>query len=338
MSIDAPHNPPMILAGDVGGTKTLLGLFEPGPDRPDPIEVSAFPTLEYESLGAMVRAFLRGRGRVPIDAACFGVAGPVLGRIARLTNVPWVVDARDLVEAPEAPLWGLRPERLVLINDLEAMACAIPAFREHELEVLQQGIASPTGNAAIIAPGTGLGEALLVNVGGRFVPSPSEGGHADFAARTPREIALLQALIREYGRADWEHVVSGPGLVNLHRFCHAGPCAAAIDTSDAARAPALISAAALAHRCPHCVEALDMFVSACGAEAGNLALRTVATAGVYIGGGIAPKILPAMKTATFLEAFRSKPPLVELLAAIPVSVILEERAALLGGACRAAAL
>ena len=193
--------------------------------------------------------------------------------------------------------------------------------------MLQAGTAMPGGNIALIAAGTGLGEALLHNVDGRFVPSPSEGGHADFAARTEREIALLRDLTARYGRADVEHVVSGRGLVNIHRVTHAGPCAAGVNLEDD-NAPAAITTAAFDRRCPGCVETLDLFVEAYGAEAGNLALRTVSTGGVFIGGGIAPKILPALTTGAFLRAFLAKPPLGPMLSAMPVTAILNAEAGL----------
>ena len=211
------------------------------------------------------------------------------------------------------------------------MAYAVPVLDESEVLALQQGEALRGGNIALIAAGTGLGEALLHNVAGRFVPSPSEGGHADFPARTEREIALVRDLTARYGRAEVEHVVSGRGLANVHRVAHRDPCAAGIALDDP-DAPAQITGAALDRRCPGCVETLDLFVEAYGAEAGNLALQTVATGGVYIGGGIAPKILPALQTGVFIRAFRAKPPLDALLAAMPVKVILNADAGLLGAA------
>ena len=183
----------MLLAGDVGGTKTLLGLFSRAPERPRPIETRQFTTLDFPDLGAMITEFIsaqggqggQGRHLDAIEAACFGVAGPVRDQVARLTNVPWLVDA-----AAVADRFAIR--RVRLLNDLEAMSHAVPVFEPDEVAVLEEGEALPTGNAALIAPGTGLGEALLHNVDGRFVPAPSEGGHADFAARTPREIELLR--------------------------------------------------------------------------------------------------------------------------------------------------
>ncbi|HSL22820.1 MAG TPA: glucokinase [Vicinamibacterales bacterium] len=315
----------MLLAGDIGGTKTLLGLYHRAPERPLPIAMREFTTLAYDSIGAMVREFLAGGARERVEAAAFGVAGVVRREIARLTNVPWVVDADQIVEEFDVP-------SVTLLNDLEAMAYAVSALEGDELALLQDGEAQPEGNAALIAAGTGLGEALLHNVDGRFIPSPSEGGHADFAPRTTREIELLVELVRNYGRAEYEQVASGIGLVNLFRFAHRGPCPSVADPSDVAALPAALTSAALARRCPSCVEALDIFVSVYGAEAGNLALRSVATAGLYVGGGIAPKILPALESGAFIAAFRDKPPMADLLATIPVYVILNRHAGLLGAA------
>jgi glucokinase len=322
---------PMILAADAGGTKTLLGLFAPAPERPVPVAIEAFQTLDYADLGDMIDAFLEARGVWPdrIQIACFGVAGPVRERVARMTNVPWLIDAGEVAERTGVP-------RIELLNDLEAMGHAVPVLQPDELAVLQEGLPSPDGNAALIAAGTGLGQALLHNIDGRFVPVASEGGHADFAARTPREIVLLQELTRWYGRADYEHVISGPGIVNIHRMTHAdGTCPIIPPAAAAELWPALITEAALEGRCASCGETLEIFVAAFGAEAGNLALRAVATAGVYLGGGIAPKILPALEGGTFLDAFRAKPPMADLLATIPVAIILNAQAGLLGAAVRA---
>jgi glucokinase len=320
----------MLLAGDIGGTKTLLGIFAPSADRPRPLHVRAFQTLEFESLADIVVLFLDGAAVRPaaISAASFGVAGPVLGGVARLTNVPWVVDASDFADR-----FGLA--RVGLLNDLQAMAHAVPVLDRDELAVLQEGDAVPGGNAALIAAGTGLGQALLHNVGGRFIPFPSEGGHADFAARTAREMDLVRYLTNIYGRADCEAVLSGPGLVNLHRFVHTEECSACDDGLESGLAPSDVTQAAMDARCPLCIETLEMFVSAYGAEAGNLALRAVATAGVYIGGGIAPKILPALETGVFMDAFRAKEPMADLLASVPVKVILNEETGLLGAAVAA---
>jgi glucokinase len=336
----------MLLAGDVGGTKTLLGLFNPAPDRPEPIEVGEFVTLEYDSLVPMVREFLRSQNVEArrVAAAAFGVAGAVTAQVARLTNVPWVVDGAQVAED-----LGLR--RAHVLNDLEALAYGVPVLEGEEIVTLQHGIPLPGGNAAVIAAGTGLGVALLHNVEGRFVPAASEGGHADFAARTPREMEMVQELTRIFGRVGVELVISGPGLANIYQFTHdafgTGPmitpnslapsrlCPGVGSSPYTSDFPARISRSAMEGRCPFCVEAMDMFVAAYGAEAGNVALRSVATAGVYVGGGIAPKILPALRTGLFLDTFRAKEPMADLVATMPVTVILNQDAGLIGAAVHA---
>ena len=326
----------MLLAADVGGTKTLVGLFRQGRERPDSQVIREYATLDFDNLDEIVATFLEETGTRAVDAVCIGVAGPVSGLVARLTNVPWLADASVVAER-------LGDCPVQLLNDLEAMAYAVPVLDPEEQAVLQDGVVVPGGNAALIAAGTGLGEALLHNVGGRFMPSASEGGHADFAARTPRELALVGELSRIHGRVDVERVISGPGLVNLFRFTHGNQnleraCRSIGRDVDPAELPAAITASALNGRCEQCAEALEMFVEAYGAEAGNLALRSVATAGVYIGGGIAPKILPALESGAFMDAFRDKEPMVDLLRTLPVTVILNPAAGLLGAAVRAVSL
>ncbi len=324
----------MLLAGDLGATKTLLGLFTPGADRPEPIERRQFETLAFSDLGDMVGEFLEGaRARgAGIEAACFGVAGPVIGTSALLTNVPWRADSTAIRDR-------FSIARVALLNDLEAMAHAVPVLHDSELEPLQPGRMSPDGNKALIAAGTGLGEAFLHRVRGRLVPSATEAGHADFAARTPAEVRLLQEVTRTFGRVSVEHVVSGRGLLNIHRVMHEdGACEAGDPAADPLNGPAMISNAALERSCPRCVETLDLFVAAYGAEAGNLALRTLATGGVYVGGGIAPKILPALKAGGFLDAFIAKAPFDSFMRGVPLFVILNPAAALLGAAVRAHAL
>jgi glucokinase len=329
----------MLLAGDVGGTKTLLGLFEAAGTRPAPLAVREFSTLAYPDVTAMIGEFTAetGAGGAALLAASFGVAGPVVNDVAELTNVPWRVDAAAVARAFGIP-------RVALLNDLEAMAYAVPVLDGDELRTLQRGSPLADGNMAVIAAGTGLGEALLHNVGGRFIPSPCEGGHADFAARNEREIDVLRDLTRRFGRASVEHVLSGPGLENLHRVTHHSsasgserPCRA-VDGGSGPPTPAEISAAALSGRCPACIEALEIFVDVYGAEAGNHALRSMSTAGLFIGGGIAPKILPALVTGRFMQAFLAKPPHVALLSAMPVHIILNADAGLIGAAVYAAAL
>jgi glucokinase len=336
----------MILAGDIGGTKTLLGLFEPHTPRPQPIAVDEFVTLDYDALESIIRAFLVKRGVTPsqLSAATLGVAGAITDQMAHLTNVPWRVRASTVMSA-------LGLDRVYLLNDLEALAYAVAVLEADEVAVLQQGVRVASGNSAVIAAGTGLGESVLLNVEGRFVPGESEGGHADFAARTARELEMVAALTAVHGRVSVEHILSGPGLVNIYQFTHrafgSDPfvtpsrfmpsrlCEGVGAVDDPADLPAKITASASASRCPDCVETLELFVAAYGAEAGNLALRTVATAGVYIGGGIAPRILPALRDGRFIDAFRAKQPLHELVARVPVAVILNPRAGLLGSAVHA---
>lgn len=332
MENEARVNRNMLLAGDIGGTKTLLGVFDPVRTRPRPLAVQSFATLDYADLPSMIATFLETDGArgAEIDRACFGVAGPVIGDTAELTNVPWRVDALRVSKV-------FNIGRARLLNDLQAMAFSIPVLHRDETYALQNGEPLRGGNIALIAAGTGLGEALLHNVDGRFIPSASEGGHADFAARTEREMTVVRALTERYGRVEVERVVSGRGLSNIHRVVHHGACAAGIDPDDL-DSPAAISSAALTKRCAGCVETLDLFIEAYGAEAGNHALRSVATGGVFIGGGIAPKILSALEAGPFLAAFRAKTPLEPLLTAIPVKVILNAEAGLLGAAVHAAEL
>jgi glucokinase len=260
-----------------------------------------------------------------VTAAAFGVAGPVIDQHAQMTNVEWSVDAGEL-----ARVFGLVHVRL--LNDLEAMATSLPVLEPDEVTLLQSGSPKVDGNIALIAAGTGLGEAVLHRTGGRAIPLPSEGGHADFAARTDREIDFVRYLREHYGRAELEHVLSGRGLLNLSDFTHQdGPCAAGVN-GGIPESPAEVSTLALQRGCSHCVEALDLFLSAYGAAAGNLALTAMTTGGVFIGGGIAPRILPALQNGAFVAAFNDKGPMRPLLEEMPVSVILNAEAGLVGAA------
>jgi glucokinase len=319
----------MLLAGDVGGTNTRLGIFEPGPARPELVQARTYRTSAFPGLTEMLEAFLSdaGAGAAKVQGAAFGVAGPVVDERVELTNADWLIVGGETAAALGLP-------HVSLLNDLTAMARAIPVLRADELVTLQAGAADPHGAIGLVAPGTGLGEAFLVRDGDRLIASPSEGGHADFAPRTPRELALLAFLIGRFGRVDYERVISGRGLVNIHGFVHTAACPSLGDGSgDPA---ALISAAALEGRCAGCVETLALFVSILGAEAGNVALRTVATGGVYLGGGIPPKIIPALTHRRFLDAFLAKDPLGELVARVPVHVIVHPDPGLLGAAVAAA--
>jgi glucokinase len=315
----------MLLAGDVGGTKTLLGLFNRAAARPTPVAIRAYPTNEYAGFTEILQAFASDVGALDrIEAVAVGVAGPVVDQRAQLTNVAWGISAADIARWSGA--------RATLLNDLEAMAASVEVLTSDEVVALQPGTPDRDGNAVVIAAGTGLGQAYLHRVNGRLDPVPSEGGHADFAPRTDREIELLRSLRATFGRVDVERILSGPGLVNLHRFTHAGRPCGPLEGVPPGDEPAAISQAAMDGACGACVDALDLFVAAFGSEAGNLALRGVATAGCYIGGGIAPKILPRLRRGDFVEAFRNKPPMEPLLARVPVRVILNEDAGVLGAA------
>jgi glucokinase len=319
----------MLLAGDVGGTKTLLGLFEPAAPRPRLVAVHAYLTNTFTSFDAILDAFARDVGApLVVDAAAAGVAGPVVGGVARLTNIMWDVNCAHIAARLKAP-------RARLLNDLEAMALGAGVLGLDEMVELQRGVRREDGNAVVIAAGTGLGQAYLHRVNGRLIAMASEGGHAEFAPRTDREMDLVRMLRGLYGRAEVEHVLSGPGLLNLHRFTHDGQECAAVDGVDPIEAPAHVSRQALEGSCARCAAALSLFVEAYGAEAANLALRGVATAGVFVGGGIAPKILPALQDGRFIEAFRAKGAMSELVAKMPVNVILARETALIGAAVAA---
>jgi glucokinase len=316
----------MVIAGDVGGTKTLLGLFEPSTPRPVARAMRSYETASFSSFIELLAQFVRdAQPDRPIRAAAFGVAGPVVQDRAKLTNIGWHVVAPEIRTHLNTP-------HVRLLNDLEATARSIEILAGDEVFVLQEGVEDTEASAAVIAAGTGLGQAYLHRRNGRLIPAPSEGGHADFAARTDREAELVRMLRERYGRAEVEQVLSGPGLVNIYRLTHRGGECAVVDNLDAPDAPAAISRAGLAGRCQGCAEALHMFVSAYGAEAGNLALRGLALGGIYVGGGIAPKILPAIRSGAFMLAFRDKAPMAEMLSKVPVKIILNEEAGLLGAA------
>jgi len=264
----------------------------------------------------------------PLLAAAFGVAGPVVHDRAKLTNIGWTIGSAEIRSHLDTP-------HAELMNDLAAMARSIEVLMPEELLVLQEGTADDQASAGVIAAGTGMGQAFLHRRNGRLIPAASEGGHADFAARTDRELELVRMLRDRDGRVEVEQVLSGPGLVNIHRFTHrGGECAIGIDV-DSPDAPAAISKAGLGGRCQGCAEALRMFVNAYGAEAGNLALRGLTLGGVYVGGGIAPKILPAIQSGGFMQAFLDKAPMTDILTRVPVKVILNSESGLIGAATRA---
>ena len=319
----------MILAGDVGGTKTQVALFRRSGAKLRLVAHRSVRSRRYPGLGAIVKEFLT-RARVRPVRACFGVAGPVLNDRSQATNLPWVIDARTLTRT-----LGLRA--VSLINDLEAMAYGALTLPPSAFAVLKRGAAQPHGAIAVIAAGTGLGEAALIWDGRRYRAVPSEGGHADFAPRNELEVALLRSLAKRFGHVSYERILSGPGKVAIYRFLKTsgrGTESARVAAQLAAEddPSPLISELALSGRSALCAKTLDLFVSIYGAEAGNVALKVLARGGVYIGGGIAPSILPKLKSGAFIRAFTDKGRLKPLLSRIPVRVILEEKAALYGAA------
>lgn len=318
----------MILAGDIGGTSTRLALFEMGNERLRPAVIDVFASRDHGSLREIVGEFtVRHPG--PIDRACFAIAGPVMQGRVETPNLPWVVDASGLAKE-----LGLKSVQLM--NDLLANAYGIARLDPDDLFVLNEGGPEARGNAGLISAGTGLGEAGLYWDGSSHRPFPSEGGHADFAPRNETEIELLRYLASRFGHVSYERVLSGPGLYNIYKFLRdTGRGKETTRIAERLREedpPAVISMAAVEGHCELCIQAMDLFVSVYGAEAGNLALKVLATGGVFLGGGIAPKILSKLNGPAFLEAFTAKGRMKALLEAVPVRVILNEQAALSGAA------
>jgi glucokinase len=322
----------MILAGDVGGTKVHLALYDFINGKLEYSREERYPAKEYSGLEEIVREFL---GAFKVTAACFGVPGPVRDGRLRLTNLPWTLDSRELSVS-------LGINHVFLINDLEANGYGVAELAADQIYTLSEGDASQIGNRALIAAGTGLGEGLLIWNGRTHTPYPSEGGHVDYAPRNEDEFDLLRFLKQKYnGRISQERVVSGMGLTNIYDFLRE---VRGIDEPNwlakriAAEDPnAVITELALAAKSEICEKALDMFVSAYGAETGNLALTLLSVGGVYVGGGIAPRILEKLKDGTFMKAFTDKGRLSQLLVNMPVRIILESRAALVGAAAYAEA-
>lgn len=319
----------MILAGDIGGTSTRLGLFEVQSGSFRLFHARSFPSRNYRSLAEIASGFLSNHGSPKIRTACFGIAGPVnSGRVSG-PNLAW--ETHDLTLARQLGI-----KRVKLINDLEANAYGVAALTPAEFVMIQTGDVNARGNAAVISAGTGLGQAGLFWDGNAHTPFACEGGHGDFAPRNELETELLLYLRGKFGRVSCERVLSGNGQQFLYEFLrdrkgHAETPTVAAEIRSG-NPSAIITQAGLARTCPLCVKALDWYVSLYGAEAGNLALKMMATGGIYIGGGIAPKIVRKLKEANFIESFRSKGRMRELLAAIPVRVIMNDQAALLGAA------
>ena len=323
----------MILAGDVGGTKVHLALYDFTVGKLGYTHDQQYPAKNYSGLEEIVKEFL---GATQVTAACFGVPGPVRDGRLRLTNLPWTLDSRELAA-------GLAIPHVFLINDLEANGYGIAELGPEQIYTLSEGDASQVGNRALVAAGTGLGEGILIWNGKTHVPYPSEGGHSDFAPRNEDEIDLLRFLKQKYnGRISFERVVAGMGMTSIYEFLREvrgmeEPAWLAEKIAAVPDPNSVITEVALAAKAEICEKALDMFVSSYGAEAGNLALKILSVGGLYIGGGIAPRILEKLKDGTFLKAFTDKGRLSQLLINMPVRVILDSRAALLGAAAYAEA-
>jgi len=319
----------LILAGDIGGTKTHLALFSGQGEKLQVETQQIFPSNRYSGLVPVLQDFLAAKHPL-IDVACFGIAGAVVDGKVTTPNLPWMVDIEDLRRI-------LKIESVTLLNDLEAAAYGIFSLENDDFFTLNEGTMRHAGNKALIAAGTGLGQAILYDDGRRFHPVASEGGHADFAPRNELEIELLRHLIGRFGHVSYERVVSGPGLLNIYRFLRdirglEEPKWLSDRLATADDASAEISKAGLAGEAVICSEALTIFVSVYGAEAGNLALRAKAVRGLYIGGGIAPKILDKLKDGVFMRAFVDKGRYGDLVKTVPVHVVLNEQSALRGAA------
>jgi glucokinase len=344
----------MILAGDIGGTSTRLALYDWKTDRVEPVRERVFPSADYKSLEAVLAEFLAPpvkpasretdeqistepaqETEMHIEAGCFGVAGPCVGNRCQTTNLPWVVDGAEVAKR-------INVGQIRLLNDLEATAYGVLVLRPDEITTLNKGVPPQEPAAmALLAAGTGLGEAMFCWDGARYRPMPSEGGHTDFGPTSDLEIDLLRHLRAQYLHVSYERILSGAGLYAIYEFLRDTKrneptwLAERLKVGDPA---AVISEVGLARQAEICVQALDLFASIYGAEAGNLALKALALSGVYVGGGIAPKILPKLQEGTFIKSFTAKGRYKSLLSRIPVHVIMNDKAALLGAASVAARL
>jgi glucokinase len=322
----------MILAGDIGGTKTLLALVDADAGIRQPVREERFPSRDYESLDAMIGPFLEDADARP-SAACFGIAGRVVGRTARTTNLPWLVDADEISRDFDIP-------RVDLLNDLQAVAESIPHLEADDLCVLNEGQCEPNGVMGVVAPGTGLGEAFLTWTGTRYRSWPSEGGHVSFAPSTVEQRELLEYLEKRFGHVSFERVCSGNGFPNLYDYLVASgryeePDWLRREILAAEDPTPVIFAAGYERKAPIGIAALDLFVRILGGVVGNMALKVIATGGLYLGGGMPPRMLSRLQKPDFLDAICYKGRFRDWLARIPVSVILDPKAALHGAAWHA---
>jgi len=321
-----------LLAGDIGGTKTILALFSKEKGPSEPLFEASYRSIDFPGLDEIIIEFLAKAGNISADVACFGVAGPVRDGRAVITKLPWQPDAGQLQKHH-----GFT--RVTLINDLVATGYAIPHLAPSDLQVINKGYISPEGSLGVIAPGTGLGEALFTWEGSRYIAVASEGGHCDFAPQNETEIDLLRFLGSRYGHVSYDRICSGQGLPDIYDFFRATMKSAEPDwlqeelAAADDRTPVIVGAALdSTNRNEMCGKTLEMFVSIMGAEAGNLALKGLTTGGMYLGGGISPRILSYLQQETFMASFGRKGRMSYLLEDMPVKVILNPKAALIGAA------
>lgn len=322
-----------ILAGDIGGTKTNLAIVSAEAGIKSPLAEATFSSKKYPDLESIIQEFLISRAKeIHINCASLGVAGPVICGRAKITNLPWTIDKTELIRK-----FGF--SSVCLCNDLLACAYALPTLKSDDLYTLNEGTFDPEGSIALVAPGTGLGEAYLTWCKTHYHAFPSEGGHADFAPTNMLEKGLLDYLGAHFDRVSIERVCSGHGLANIYRYLRdtghseepdwlSGILSAVNDP-----VPVIIEAALDAGRsCMLCQSALNMFMHILGTEAGNMALKMMASGGVYIGGGIPPRIIEVLKKSSFMDAFCHKGRISGLMSRIPVHVIMNPRTALIGAA------
>ncbi len=313
----------MILAGDIGGTKTNLGMFDVQQGKLDRVAEKRYPSREHKGLEEIVADFVSVTG-IKATAAGFGIAGPVVDNRVRTGNLPWVVDGAIM-----AKQLGL--ERVRLMNDLEAAAFGISVMGPTDLETLHEGVSAPQAPRVVIAAGTGLGEAILFWDGTKHIPTATEGGHADFAPHTDQQVDLWKFIKARSEFVSNELILSGRGFKTLHEFLNPDVRHPGFDDPSIDPAPA-ITRMALTKECPVCVAALDLWIEIYGSEAGNLVVRSVARGGVYVAGGIAVKILPLLKNGHFAAALQDKEKMSDFLAQVPIHVVLDEECPLKGAA------
>ncbi|MCG7946126.1 MAG: glucokinase [Candidatus Thiodiazotropha taylori] len=319
-----------ILAGDIGGTNTRLALFDSTGDKPEQAIIEAsYPSPAHPTIESILEQFLDQHRLKDIQRACFGLAGPVIDQVCETTNLPWLVSAQSVKQR-----FGF--DQVWLLNDLEANAWGIDTLHESDIHSLNLGAVNASGNRSIISAGTGLGEAGLYWDGSQYNPFPSEGGHTDFSANSALEYALYESLAQQYGHVSWERLLSGPGIEAIYAFLlqyrsATTPQWLQQQINQIGVAPA-VSRAAIDKADPIAAETMALFIEFYGREASNHALKIMATGGVYLGGGIAPQILPLLKEGQFMQAFLAKGRMQHIVTAMPVRIILNDKTALMGAA------